>query len=318
MEGLLIGVFGTDVETKNSLETALAKKSEAEGITVFHRTEAGRKISFLDDSSFPGRIQGYSRIASMADAAFYLFPTSGKLAAPDGELAVLLESFSLDGRVIVLGQSASPEQVKSTLAGTKVARYPIEQRVASSSVLDLAGLNPRGEPGGATIYVDRIFAVKGVGTVALGFVLRGRVSVHDQLRPVGTSEARVDVKSIQVNDQDFESVGRGVRVGLSLRGAEADALGKCSWFDDGTNEVGDTLTIEFKKSQFYKHDVTDRELHLQLPGEIVNARLARGESNGEIVAKLPGEVPHWPGMRVAVIDLNGKGLRVAGGGTCKR
>ena len=31
-------------------------------------------------------------------------------------------------------------------------------------------------------------------------------------------------------------------------------------------------------------------------------------------ATLPGPVPVWDGMRLVVVDLNGKNLRVAGGG----
>jgi selenocysteine-specific translation elongation factor len=319
MEGVLVGVFGTDVEAKTALESSLAKKSEADGVTVYHRTDSGRKISFLDDASFPGKVQGYSRIASMADAAFFVFPKSGKLAAPDGELAVLIESFALKGRVVVLDQSASLEVIKNSLRGTLVGGYHVEERSANSSVLDLTGIEARdhGE-GGTLVYVDRAFAVKGVGTVALGFVLRGTVSVHDQLRPVGgPEEMRVDVRSIQVNDQDFESVGRGIRVGLSLRGAESDVLTKSRWLDDGTTPVADKLRIGFNKSPFYKQDVVGRELHLQLPGEMLNASIERGEADGEITARLPTSVPFWSGMRVAVVDLNGKGLRVAGGGTCK-
>ena len=318
-EGVLVGVFGTDADAKSALESSLAKKSEAEGITVYHRTDSGRKISLLDDTSFPGKIQGYSRIASLSDYAFYVFPRSGKLTAPDGELAVLLESLSVKGRVMILDQSSNQETARSSLRGTAVGGYPVEERNLSSTALDLAGLEPRtADAGGTLVYVDRAFSVKGVGTVALGFVLRGTVSAHDQLRAVPSpAGASVDVKGIQINDQDFESSGRGIRVGLSLRGVEADELARSHWLDDGTTTVSDQLRIAFSKSQFYKQEVAGRDLHLQLPGEMLTASIGKGGVDGEITAKLPVRVPVWDGMRVAVIDLNGKGLRVAGGGTCK-
>lgn len=106
-------------------------------------------------------------------------------------------------------------------------------------------------------------------------------------------------------------------MGLSLRGIEPKELERSHWLDDGTTPVSDQLAIDFRKSPFYKQEVAGRDLHLQLPGEILNASIAKGQHEGEITAKLPVQVPVWPGMRVAVIDLNGKNLRVAGGGLCK-
>jgi hypothetical protein len=79
MDGITVGVFGTDQEVKAAFESAVAKKSEAEGLSVHTRTEGGRRYSFLDNDDFPDRIQGYSRIASFCDHALYFFPKSGKL-----------------------------------------------------------------------------------------------------------------------------------------------------------------------------------------------------------------------------------------------
>ena len=52
----------------------IAKKSEVEGMIVYHRNESGKRFSFLDDPQFPDTIQGYSRIASISDHAYYLLP----------------------------------------------------------------------------------------------------------------------------------------------------------------------------------------------------------------------------------------------------
>ncbi len=57
MDGIIVGVFGTDPLAKGAIETALAKKSEAEGIVVYHRIDSGRHISFLDTADFPAKIQ---------------------------------------------------------------------------------------------------------------------------------------------------------------------------------------------------------------------------------------------------------------------
>jgi selenocysteine-specific translation elongation factor len=318
MEGVAIGVFGTDRETKSAFEGAVAKKSEAEGIAVHTRSEGGRRYSFLDTADYPERVQGYARIASIVDHALYFFPAAGRLAPPDGELAVLLSAIGVLGTLEIVDGCIPPQGASAALRGTAVASYPVDQRQAASPSIDLAAVRPRPDfPSGTTlVYVDRAFTVKGVGTVALGFVLSGTVSVHDQLRPVpGPAQLRADVKGVQVSDVDFQSVGRGVRVGLSLRGVEPKDLDRSHWLDDGTLPLADALDLEYVHSPFYRREVDGRDLHLQLPGEMVPARVSK--RGGGLAAKLPWQVPAWEGMRGALVDLNGAPLRVAGGFACK-
>jgi hypothetical protein len=317
MEGITVGVFGTEQETKSAFESSIAKKSEAEGITVFHRVEAGRRYSFLDTSDYPDRVQGYSRVASISDYALYLFPKSGRLSAPDGELAVLLGSLGLLGSLELMDGSVSPEIAASALRGTTVAAYRVEERASASAAIDLSSAGPRQDwpSKGTMIYVDRSFSVKGVGTVALGFVLSGVISIHNQLRAIpGPDGQKIDVKGIQVNDVDVETVGRGIRVGLLLRGVEAKDLERSHWLDDGSFTLTDSPTFRFAKSPFYRQEVIGRDLHLQLPGEMLPASLSDG-GPGLVKASLPAPVPVWGGMQAAVIDLNGKALRIAGGAT---
>jgi len=318
MEGILLGVFGTDTEAKSAFESSVAKKSEAEGIEVYTRTEGGRRYSFLDTSDYPDRIQGYARIASLVDHALYFFPKSGKLTAPDGELAVMLGAFGNPGTLELI-DGAPPQVAATALKGTTVGQYRMEERQAKSAAIDLAHAVPRRDfPSSKTlVYVDRVFTVKGVGTVALGFVLSGTVSIHDQLRPIpGPPGLRADVKGIQINDVDFESAGRGIRVGLSLRGVTPEALDKSHWLDDGSFATTASPTFEVSKSPFYRQEITSRDLHVQLPGEMTPARLEPAGS-GVLAAKMPWEAPVWEGMRAAAIDLNGGSLRVAAAMTGK-
>ena len=125
----------------------------------------------------------------------------------------------------------------------------------------------------------------------------------------------MEAKGIQVTDENFDESGPGIRVGLSLKGGTPSDLGKASWFVDPSVRLSDVLDVKFAQSPFYKQDVAGRDLHLQLPGAPVPAHF-EPTSPGTVRATLPYAVPTWPGVRAAVIDLNGKPLRVAGGGTC--
>jgi selenocysteine-specific translation elongation factor len=320
LEGRLIGTFGTDAAAKGGLLGPITKKSESEGgIVVHRRVDAGINYSFLDDAQFPERVQGYSRIASMADYAFYVLPKFGKIAAPDGELAVMLDAFGLDGAIIAVDEEP-PAGIGSYFKGTRLEGFEALSRSSQSSVIDLAsvkaGLNS--PPRGTLVYIDRAFSVKGVGVVVLGFVLGGTVTIHDKLRLIPSTEGKkAEVRGIQVSDEDQERVGRGLRVGLSLKGVELNDLDKVSWMDDGSFQVRDRLAFDFRPSKFYKQPVDGRDLHLQLPGELVTCKLKAEASGGPVAASLPSEVPVWEGMHVGVVDLNGKGLRLAGGGSCR-
>ena len=57
--------------------------------------------------------------------------------------------------------------------------------------------------------------------VVLGFVLNGKVSVHDKLRILPSESNKLaEVKGIQISDEDYDTTERGIRVGLSLKGVE--------------------------------------------------------------------------------------------------
>ncbi len=239
LKGYLVGVFGSNPDQKLTFENSIAKRNEAEGITVFLRSEGGIKYSFLDDGSFPEKIQGYARIASIADYAYYIFPTDGKLSAADGELAVLLDSLGLKGSIEVIDAQASAyaDIVKNTFKGVSISNFPIEERNSKSSVLSLSHIHDEDtRPKKSTlIYVDRAFNVKGVGLVVLGFVLSGRVSIHDRLRMIpGTSRK---VRGGQGNPGQRRGPGfsgeRNKNRALS-QGRGVKDFEKVSWLDDGT------------------------------------------------------------------------------------
>jgi selenocysteine-specific translation elongation factor len=320
LEGKIVGVFGTDAGAKAGLLAPITKKSEAEGAIVVHRrVEAGVNFSFLDDAQYPEKVQGYSRIASIADHAYYVLPKFGKIAAPDGELAVIIDSFGLDGSIFSVDEEP-PAGIGSYFKGTRLEGFQASGRSSQSSVIDLAAVKsgPNSPPKGTLIYIDRAFSVKGVGVVVLGFVLGGKVSVHDQLRLIPSAEGKkAEVRGIQVSDEDQETVGRGLRVGLSLRGVELKDLDKVSWMDDGSFQVQDKVAFSLQQSRFYKQSLDGRDLHLQLPGEMLTCKLKAEDSGGSYTATLPAGAPVWEGMKVGVVDLNGKNLRVAGGGACR-
>lgn len=96
--------------------------------------------------------------------------------------------------------------------------------------------------------VDRVFTVRGTGTVVTGTLLSGRVSVGDRVRlmPDGLG-ARV--RGVQVHGADVESAGPGTRTAVALTGDGVERqsvergqllVGHASW------EAAHRVTVSFR------------------------------------------------------------------------
>jgi len=86
-----------------------------------------------------------------------------------------------------------------------------------------------GRPAGsARLPVDRVFPLKGIGTVVTGTLWRGEIRAGDPL-VVEPSGARTSVRSVQVHDHEADVVRAGSRVGVNLRGLEREAIARGQW-----------------------------------------------------------------------------------------
>ncbi len=119
--------------------------------------------------------------------------------------------------------------VERFLADTPYAAAPIvavsardgsglPELLAALSRVAASGATDRRE-GPARLPVDRVFALKGFGTVVTGTLWRGAVRVGDRLIVQPGGEAAT-VRSVQMHDHAVEVGLAGRRVALSLRGAD--------------------------------------------------------------------------------------------------
>jgi selenocysteine-specific elongation factor len=86
-------------------------------------------------------------------------------------------------------------------------------------------VRPRPRTGPTRLFVDRVFALRGIGTVATGTLWSGSVGEGDRLRaePAGLD---VRVRSVQVHDHPVERAEAGQRVAVALAGADRARLGR--------------------------------------------------------------------------------------------
>jgi selenocysteine-specific elongation factor len=100
----------------------------------------------------------------------------------------------------------------------------------------------------ARLYIDRVFTLRGIGTVATGTLWSGSIGEGDELRaePGGRT---VRVRSVQVHDRAVARAEAGQRVALSLPGIERRELRR-----------GDALVAPAAHSPSYRLDVALEEL----------------------------------------------------------
>jgi selenocysteine-specific elongation factor len=91
-----------------------------------------------------------------------------------------------------------------------LARVPVEQRDASAAT---------------RLYVDRVFTLQGVGTIATGTLWSGTIAAGDLLR-VEPRGATVRVRSVQVHDTAVERAAAGQRVAVNLPALERRDLAR--------------------------------------------------------------------------------------------
>ncbi len=90
---------------------------------------------------------------------------------------------------------------------------------------EVEALPPRATGGVFRLPIDRVFTVKGFGTIVTGTVLGGEVAVGDELA-VLPSHAEARVRGIEVHGGAVESARAGMRAALNLGGVGVDDLAR--------------------------------------------------------------------------------------------
>jgi selenocysteine-specific translation elongation factor len=313
------GLLGPDPTARRALASRLGDPSEEEGLLLYYRTSGGNGFILLDQASYPGRIQDVLRIASISDSAYYALPRDGKLSWMDGELALMLDFMEVSqGRIVTAGDLVSARAIsEKVFKGLTLSSFP----VCSASDTHLFSANGQGrskskESGGLKyVAVDQAFNVKGVGLVALGFVIAGSINVRDSVKILPQGK-EVEVRSIQVMDVDVKSAPEGTRVGLCLKGASVEDLKKGVGLGGDGMKVSHLFTMDFRASPYFRqgiHKPTD--LHVQTISGLNLGHVAP-QPDGKVSVTFQKQVPVWQGQRAVFVDLNIRpgASRVIGGG----
>jgi selenocysteine-specific elongation factor len=175
----------------------------------------------------------------------------------------------------------------------------------------------RGRP---RLWIDRVFAAKGSGTVVTGTLTGGRLHRDDDvLVEPGGHTARV--RSIQTLGRTVDAIGAGNRVALNLNGVGHDELergdvvvtpGRWRTTDrfDASLDVLASLDHEVSRRGAFAAYVGSRELPVKV--RVLGSEALAPGTSGAVRLFLPESLPLLPGDRY-VLRESGRDETVGGG-----
>ncbi|MGC8543520.1 MAG: translation elongation factor, partial [Vulcanisaeta sp.] len=273
LRGSIITVLSTNEQEAIKVASMLGKRDRGEERVYYRKIgELVRSVLVPSPSSILDEA-----IALSISSSFY-FRVNNEVGWLDGEKALLLEASGIPG--VVLADDTN-------LFMKYFGELGISKFVSEFRELDLE------VPDRGIVYVDRAFNVKGVGVVVLGYALT-RVSIHDKFIAYPMN-LEVEVRSIQVLDEDQDSVLPGTRVGLALRNVRLEDIeGVQALVRPGTKFIG-----SINGFSRFKWGDDAREVHVVFNGIKVMGKV---EGNNITLAR---ELPMVSG-RALVINVNAR------------
>jgi selenocysteine-specific elongation factor len=332
---LVLALTGTDPDR--------FEEEKRRGLTIdlgfAHTTlPSGEELSFVD---VPGHVRFLrNMLAGVGGVSACVFV----VAANDGwkpqseEHLRILELLGVDAGIVVLTKADLVDadllelaqlDVADHVAGTFLADAPViavsstsghgldDLRHALDALVATDRVDDRGRP---RLWIDRVFAAKGSGTVVTGTLAGGRFAVDQQvaIEPGGRS-ARI--RALQIAGRSVDEIGPGTRVAINLSGVDHGELARGhAVVAPGQWRLTDRLDASIRVLAALDHDLSRRGAfvaHLGSGEHAVKLRVLGTDviapgGHGAVRLFLPAALPLLPGDRY-VLRESGRDETIGGG-----
>jgi len=239
---------------KQDLASDFGKKGTETDLSLYDRKESDVIKTWVTPSGFPEKIQPLFQAINLAE---YVIFHVDKLDKFTGEQIIALDSLKKEKGILSHTFEVDESKLDLMIKGTVVEKYIKVDQDKIKEEMDK--LEPITNDNPSEMVIDHCFDVKGVGTVILGKVTNGKVKQYDNLKlyPTGID---VLIKSIQMHDDPVSESICPARVGLAVKGAKPDEVGRGDVIsEEGVVDVKSEIELDFIKNQFYKSDIAENQ-----------------------------------------------------------
>ncbi|KAF6244329.1 EF-Tu/IF-2/RF-3 family GTPase [Nitrosopumilus sp. b2] len=239
---------------KQDIASEFGKKGTETDLTLYDRKESDVIKTWVIPSGFPDKIQPLFQAINLAE---YVILHVDKLDKFTGEQIIALDLLKKEKGILSHTFEVDESKLDALINGTVVEKYIKVDQDKIKEEMDK--LEPLSTDGSSEMVIDHCFDVKGVGTVILGKVTNGKVKQYDNLKlyPAGID---VLIKSIQMHDDPVEESICPARVGLAVKGAKPDEVGRGDVIcEEGAVNIKTEIEIDFQKNPFYKSEIAENQ-----------------------------------------------------------
>jgi len=252
----IVGTAGHIDHGKSALVRALTgtdpdrlQEERERGITIdlgFAHLELddGTRIGFVDVPGHERFVKNMLAGIGGIDAVLLVVAADESIMPQTREHLAICELLGVDSGVVAVTKCDVVDdeiaelvelEVRDLLADSLLAEAPIVRTSATTGAgLDglraalsavLAAAATRSESGLVRLPIDRVFTMRGFGTVVTGTLLSGRIATGDRLEllPDGTA---VNVRGVQVYGEKVDAAEPGQRTAVNLQGIDVSAVAR--------------------------------------------------------------------------------------------
>ena len=239
---------------KQDTASEFGKKGTESDLTLYDRKESDVIKTWVIPNGFPEKIQPLFQAINLAE---YVIFHVDKLDKFTGEQIIALDSLKKEKGILSHTFDVDESKLEMMIKGTVVENYT---RVEHDKIKEeMNTLEPITNDDSPELLIDHCFDVKGVGTVILGKVTNGTIKQYDNLK-LYPQNIDVLIKSIQMHDDPVTDSVCPARVGIAVKGAKPDDVGRGDVIcGEDVVDVKTEIELDFKKSPFYKNDIAENQ-----------------------------------------------------------
>ncbi len=166
------------------------------------------------------------------------------------------------------------------------------------------------------IPIDHVFDVKGVGTVVLGSIKKGKISAYDELK-LYPEDKPIMIKSIQMHDDPVGFSQVPARVGLAIKGVSAKEISRGDVISSsiyGKAVVSNNLQIKFIKNPYFKEDIAETQNYMVSIDLQIRTIKVKKIAEDKVNISFEKPIAYVKGIKCILFKPDSKSMRIIGYG----